>query len=84
MCHQYHRQAFSAGAVKHKLTDLVAQGQVKTRERLVQQQGLRLGQQGAHQRHAGALTARQSGRIAVGKACKIGICQGLIDQRSAL
>jgi hypothetical protein len=62
---------------KHEGAKLVAQRGVELGKRLVEQQGLGLREQGAHERHARALPARERGRVAVPVAAQARLIQRL-------
>ncbi|MDV7400112.1 hypothetical protein RZS08_52335, partial [Arthrospira platensis SPKY1] len=56
---------------------------VQAGERLVQQQRPWLGEQGPHQGHAGTLSAREGGRVAVAIPGQTGLVQRLLHPRPA-
>ena len=80
---QQHRQVQAGSLCKHQFPEAGAQSHVEFGKRFVQQQGLRLGQQRAHQAHTGALPARQRGRVAVMKTAQIHTGQRGLHQFAA-
>ena len=63
---------------------LLAHGRVERAERLVEQQHARLDGEGARERHALALAARELRRIAVGEAVELHEREQLVDARADL
>ena len=57
MGHQQCRQPLGASVIEHGTAETVPQAQIEPPERLVEQQGLGLRQQGAQQGDTGALSA---------------------------
>ena len=82
-----HQQGWQAGGTR-VLEDEASHPQAKVSiqppEWFVQQQGPRLGDQGAHERDPGALTARQGRRIAPGESGQVGLGKRRLDPAPAL
>ena len=65
--HQERRNPALGDGAKHQGPHALAQTHIQFRKRLIQKQSLGLGQQRARQGYAGALSARQRGRVGIAK-----------------